>query len=99
MRAAELLNVLNIRNTDISVRYALMRKNTAITAAIIRQKMRRRFARDTQAMRSLFRRRVYIIVSRMPGEGKRDTSSESGQVNATEAVSNINRGPYVKGSI
>jgi hypothetical protein len=35
----------------------------------------------------------------MPGEGKGDTSSESGQVNATEAVSNINRGPYVKGSI
>jgi hypothetical protein len=39
------------------------------------------------------------MVSRMPGEGKGDTSSESGQVNATEAISNINRGPYVKRSI
>jgi hypothetical protein len=35
----------------------------------------------------------------MPDEGKRDTSSESGQNNATKAVSNINRGPYIKGSI
>jgi hypothetical protein len=39
------------------------------------------------------------MVNRMPGEGKGDTSSESGQVNATEAISNINRGPHVKGSI
>jgi hypothetical protein len=39
------------------------------------------------------------MVSRMPGEGKGDTSSESGQVNATEAIPNINRGPYIKGSI
>src|SRR5450432_370134 len=63
------------------------------------REMRRHFARDTQAMRSLSRRRTHIMVSRMPGEGKRDTSSESGQANATEAVSNINRSPYVKGSI
>jgi hypothetical protein len=39
------------------------------------------------------------MVSRMPGEGKGDTSSESGQVNAIKAVFNINRGLYVKGSI
>jgi hypothetical protein len=38
------------------------------------------------------------MVSRMPGEGKGDTSSESSQVNATEAVSNINRGPHAKGN-
>jgi hypothetical protein len=50
-------------------------------------------------MRSLLRRRIYIIVNRIPGESKGDTSSESGQVNATEAIPNINRGPYVKGSI
>jgi hypothetical protein len=37
------------------------------------------------------------MVSRIPSEGKGDTSSESGQVNATEAIPNINRGPYVKG--
>jgi hypothetical protein len=61
--------------------------------------MRRRFTRDTQAMRSLSRRRTYIMVSRMPGEGKRDTSSESGQVNAAEIVSNINRGPHAKRKI
>jgi hypothetical protein len=61
--------------------------------------MRRRIARDTQAMRSLLRRRIYIMVSRMLGEGKEDTSSESGQVNVTEAISNINRGPYVKGNV
>jgi hypothetical protein len=36
------------------------------------------------------------MVSRMPGEGKGDTSSESGQVNATEAISNINRVPTLK---
>jgi hypothetical protein len=35
----------------------------------------------------------------MLGEGKEDTSSESGQVNAIEAVFNINRGPYVKGNV
>jgi hypothetical protein len=39
------------------------------------------------------------MVSRMPGEGKRNTSSENGQVNATEAVSNINRGPYAKRNV
>jgi hypothetical protein len=39
------------------------------------------------------------MISRMPDEGKEDTSSESGQANAIKAVFNINRGPYVKESI
>ena len=38
MRAAELLNALNARNIDISARYALTRKNAAITAAITLQR-------------------------------------------------------------
>jgi hypothetical protein len=33
------------------------------------------------------------MVSKIPGEGKGDTLSESGQVNAIKIVSNINRGP------
>jgi hypothetical protein len=63
------------------------------------KEIRGRFAYDTQVMRSLLRRRTSIIVSRMPDESKEDTSSESGQVNVIEAIPNINRGPYVKGSI
>jgi hypothetical protein len=55
------------------------------------REMRGRFAYDTQAMRSPSRRRTHIMVSRMPGEGKGDTSSESGQVNATEVIPNIRR--------
>ena len=39
------------------------------------------------------------MVRRMPGEGKEDTSSESGQISAAEAVSDIDHGPYAEGSI
>jgi hypothetical protein len=43
MRAAGLLNILNVRNMGILVRYARMRKNTAIAAAIILQRNARAF--------------------------------------------------------
>jgi hypothetical protein len=56
MRAIGLSNILNTKNTDILIRYALIRKNAAITAATISQRnaqeFRQRYVSDTQPIRA-----------------------------------------------
>jgi hypothetical protein len=56
MRAAGLLNILNIRNIGILVRYTRIRKNAVITAAIILQRnaraFRLRYVSDAQPVKA-----------------------------------------------
>jgi hypothetical protein len=56
MRAAGLSNTSNTRNTNILARYALIRKNAAITAATTPQRntqeFRQRYVSDAQPIRA-----------------------------------------------
>ena len=61
--------------------------------------MRRHIAGATQALRSLPRRTTYIMVRGIPCEGKRDSSSESGQTGAIKAIPYLGYTPYTKGSM
>jgi hypothetical protein len=56
--------------------------------------MRRHITYATQALRSLPRRRAYIMVNGMPRKGKGDGSSEEGQKGAATAVSDFKYTPH-----
>jgi hypothetical protein len=56
--------------------------------------MRRYITYVTQALRSLLRRRVYIIVNGVFKKGKEDGSSEEGQKKAITVVSDFKYTPY-----
>jgi hypothetical protein len=61
--------------------------------------IRRYITYATQAVRSLPRRRAYIMINGVPRKGKKDGSSEKSQKGAAIAVSDFKYTPHAKRSI